>query len=232
MDAISSGLTDSRNYCVVTRQRTKRKTRVNLELIASYHTNICIYVLLRKDNFLKKTLVWHSICPTMEMHNHMIFVQKDIKCNDLVNEIYKQINLYISSPHNTKPSQHKERSRWPAQALTRTMRRLQNIHKNKNMTQRQPGYNGSKKQKTKKQKNEITLLISKSQDQDRFGPTSERRGSVPDRHDTPIELEPTRIRAFITVVCCVSCAAAINSSIQNRHLRLELQYFILKILDI
>ena len=75
--------------------------------------------------------------------------------------------------------------------------------------------------KNKKQKNEITLLISKSQDQDRFGPTSERRGSVPDRHDTPIELEPTRIRAFITVVCCVSCAAAINSSIRNRHLRLE-----------
>ena len=46
-------------------------------------------------------------------------------------------------------------------------------------------------QKTKNKKNEITLLISKSQDQDRFGPTSERRGSVPDRHDTPIELEPT-----------------------------------------
>ena len=97
------------------------------------------------------------------------------------------------------------------------MKRPQNSHKNKNMTQRQPEYNGSKKTK----KNEITLLISKSQDQDRFGPTSERRGSVPDRHDTPIELEPTRIRAFITVVCCVSCAAAINSSIRNRHLRLE-----------
>ena len=102
------------------------------------------------------------------------------------------------------------------------MKRPQNSHKNKNMTQRQPGYNGNKK--TKNKKNEITLLISKSQDQDRFGPTSERRGSVPDRHDTPIELEPTRIRAFITVVCCVSCAAAINSSIRNRHLRLELPH--------
>ena len=72
--------------------------------------------------------------------------------------------------------------------------------------------------KNKKQKDEITLLISKSQDQDRLEPTSESRGSVPDRHDTPIELEPTRIRAFITVVYRVSCAAAINLLVQNRHL--------------